>query len=178
MSPQSTAEAPAAVRTSFNLRTPLLMLAMVTAPVIALDQFTKLYVQAHMQLYENIPLVPNWLDITFTRNPGAAFSMFMNLPDGFRSAMLFGFAGIAIVVIFVLLAAGEQVTLTSVALALILAGAAGNLIDRAARGEVIDFVRAHYYAYNWPVFNVADSAISIGVALIVLSSLLSPRHPQ
>jgi signal peptidase II len=178
MSPQSTAEAPAAVRASFNLRTPLLMLAAVTAPVIALDQFTKLYVNAHMQLYENIPLVPNWLDLTYVRNPGAAFSMFTNLPDGFRSAMLFVFAAIAIVVIFVLLAAGEQATLTSVALALILAGAAGNLIDRAARGEVIDFVRAHYYSHNWPVFNVADSAVSIGVTLIVLSSLAAPRHPQ
>jgi len=59
-----------------------------------------------------------------------------------------------------------------------LAGAGGNLIDRATRGEVIDFVRAHYYSYNWPIFNVADSSISIGVTLILLSSFLSKPDPH
>ena len=75
-------------------------------------------------------------------------------------------------VLVVLIARSEQVSINSVAFALILAGATGNLIDRAPRGgRVIDFVRTHYYDLNYPVFNVADSAITIGVALIILTSL-------
>jgi signal peptidase II len=80
-------------------------------------------------------------------------------------------ASAAIVVLLVLIVRAERVSASSIAFALILGGAAGNLIDRAIRGRVIDFVRVHYYDLNYPVFNVADSAISIGVALIVLAAI-------
>jgi signal peptidase II len=79
----------------------------------------------------------------------------------------------------VLLAQTDKITLTSFALSLILAGAAGNLIDRAGRaGRVIDFIRVHYYDASYPIFNVADSAISVGVALIILSSLFGKKDVQ
>ena len=158
-------------------RNPLLIaLGLVTLPVLVLDQVTKLVVSSRMELFESIPIIPHWLDITYTRNSGAAFSMFTNLPGWFRGAFLAGLALVAIVVLMVLIARSDGVTLTTLAFALILAGASGNLIDRGLRGQVIDFVRVHYYEWNYPVFNVADSAITIGVALIVLSSLRSSKQ--
>lgn len=153
------------------------MLGTVTIPVVALDQWSKLYVRAHMQLYQNIVLIPNFLDLTYALNPGAAFSLFVNLPPKLRLGFLFALSAAAIVVILVLLARSPRPALGTVALALILAGAAGNLIDRAlGGGEVIDFVRLHYRSYSWPIFNVADSAISIGVALIFLSQFIAHRR--
>ena len=148
------------------------MIGAITIPIIVLDQATKLFVKAHMALYESIALVPNYLDITYTRNPGAAFSMLADAPPWVRRAFLLSMSCAAIIVLIVLIVRSERVTINSVAFALILAGATGNLIDRALRGGlVIDFVRAHYYDLNYPVFNVADSAISIGVTLIILAAL-------
>ncbi len=148
------------------------LLIFLTIPIVVLDQVSKFLVSSRMDLYESITLIPNYLDITFTRNPGAAFSMFATMPPWMRVGLLVTFIAIAIVVLIVLLFQCERIDLTSIAFALILAGAAGNLIDRLTRGfQVIDFIRAHYYDLNWPVFNVADSAISVGVALIVLSTL-------
>jgi len=149
----------------------LFLLGAITIPVILLDQATKLFVQGHMALYESIAIVPNYLDITYALNPGAAFSMLADAPAWVRKAFLLSMAIAAIIVLTVLIVKSERVSINSVAFALILGGAAGNLIDRAIRGRVIDFMRAHYYDLNYPVFNVADSAITIGVALIVLASL-------
>jgi signal peptidase II len=148
----------------------LFLLGAITIPVIVLDQVTKLLVQGHMALYESIALIPNYLDITYTLNPGAAFSMLSEAPPWVRIVFLLTMACAAIVVLLVLIVRAERVSMNSVAFALILGGATGNLIDRAIRGRVIDFMRAHYYDLNYPVFNVADSAITIGVALIVLAS--------
>jgi signal peptidase II len=153
-------------------RNPLLaMLGLVTLPILVLDQATKLFVSSHMDLFESIPVIPNWIDITYTRNAGAAFSMFTTLPGWFREAFLVSLSMVAIVVLLVLIARSDGYSLTTFAFALILAGAGGNLIDRGLRGQVIDFIRVHYYDWNYPIFNVADSAISIGVALIILSTL-------
>ena len=153
-------------------RSPLLaMLGLVSLPVLVLDQATKLFVSSHMDLFESIPVIPNWIDITYTRNAGAAFSMFTNLPGWFREGFLVTLSMAAIVVLLVLIARSEGFSLTTFAFALILAGASGNLIDRGLRGQVIDFIRVHYYDWNYPIFNVADSAITIGFALIILSTL-------
>ncbi len=151
----------------------LRLLLGITLPVLALDQLSKLYIASHFALHEDLVLIPNWLDITYTLNPGAAFSLFAGMPGWFRSSFLLLLAVGAIIVLIVLLVRDPRLSLTSVALALILAGAAGNLIDRLLRGPVLDFIFAHYYSYTWPVFNVADSAISIGVVLILIASLTS-----
>ena len=129
----SSARTLADMMASFSPRTLFLMLGLVTVPVLIIDQLSKRYVAAHMQLYENITLVPNWLDLTYALNPGAAFSMFTSLPEGFRHVMLFGFAGAAMTVLVVLIAFSEAPSLTPFALALILAGAGGNFIDRVTR---------------------------------------------
>jgi|SRR5271167_4930552 len=152
----------------------LLLLSAITIPIIVLDQATKLFVQAHMALYESIALIPNYLDITYTLNPGAAFSMLADAPAWVRLAFLLSMSTVMSIVLIVLLARSERLSIYSFAFALILGGAVGNLIDRALRGgRVIDFMRAHYYDLNYPIFNVADSAISIGVTLIILASFFS-----
>jgi signal peptidase II len=145
------------------------LIGAITIPIIVLDQLTKLFVQAHMALYESIAVIPNYLDITYALNPGAAFSMLAEAPPWVRKAFLLTMACGAIIVLAVMIFRSDRVSITSVAFAMILGGAAGNFIDRAVRGRVIDFVRAHYYDLNYPIFNVADSAISIGVALIFLT---------
>ena len=170
------AVAPLAAEPPVRTRRPLLLLlGLVTLPVLVLDQVSKLIVSSRMELFESIAIVPHWLDITYTRNSGAAFSMFTNLPGWFRGAFLAGLALAAIVVLIALLARSDRPTFTTVAFALILAGASGNLIDRGLRGQVVDFVRVHYYDWNYPIFNVADSSITIGVGLIILSSLLNQK---
>jgi len=146
------------------------VLGAITIPVILLDQATKLFVQAHMALYESIAIIPNYLDITYTLNPGAAFSMLADAPPWLRKMFLLSMACAAIIVLAVMIVRADRVSISSVAFALIMGGAIGNLIDRAIRGRVIDFMRAHYYDLNYPIFNVADSAISIGVALIILTA--------
>jgi signal peptidase II len=150
----------------------LFLLGAITIPIIVLDQLTKLFVQAHMALYQSIAIIPNYLDITYALNPGAAFSMLAEAPPWVREAFLLTMACGAIIVLAVMIVRSDRVSITSVAFAMILGGAAGNLIDRAIRGRVIDFVRAHYYDLNYPIFNVADSAISIGVALIILTAFI------
>jgi signal peptidase II len=153
----------------------LRLFTMVCLPVLVLDQLTKYYIRSHLALYQSIPVIPGWFDITFTLNPGAAFSMFVNAPAWFRSAFLFALSGIAIAVLTILLIRDSELTLTNFALALILAGAAGNLIDRIRFGRVVDFIDWHYYGHHYPIFNMADSAISIGVVLIIASSIFAPR---
>ncbi len=155
------------------------MLVTVSAPVLILDQASKLYVASHLRLYQSIPVVPHLLDLTYTLNPGAAFSLFANLPGQVRAGFLFTITVIAIVVLVVLLGQARELSWRSVGFALILGGALGNLIDRILRGRVTDFIHLHYYDWNYPVFNLADSAITIGVAILLIEALGTgdrPRH--
>jgi signal peptidase II len=149
------------------------MLGLVALPVFVLDQLVKLYIVRHLQLFAQIDVVPHWLAITYTLNSGAAFSLFATLPPALRGLMLDGLAAAAVVVLGVLLARGARPPVISAAFALIMGGAAGNLLDRAVRGRVVDFIYVHYYSWSYPVFNIADSAITIGVAIILIHSVFS-----
>lgn len=149
------------------------MLGLVALPVFVLDQLAKLYIVRHLNLFAQIELVPHWLAITYTLNPGAAFSLFATLAPKMRNLLLDGLAAAAVVVLGVLLARGSRPAAISVAFALIMGGAAGNLFDRVVRGRVIDFIYVHYYAWSYPVFNLADSAITVGVAIILIHSVFS-----
>lgn len=157
----------------WNPRRLLVMALGVALPVFVLDQLSKLCITHYLRPFQQIVLFPHLLAITYTRNPGAAFSLFANLAPIVRNLALGGLAGIAVVILGVLLARGERPAIISVAFALIMGGAAGNLLDRAVRGRVVDFIYVHYYAWNYPVFNVADSAITIGVAIIIIHSLFA-----
>jgi signal peptidase II len=143
---------------------------LITLPVLVLDQLSKFWIRNYLAERSDIVLIPNWLDITYTLNPGAAFSLLANAPAWLRQSFLVALSAIAIVVLVIMLARDPQSRLVSAALALILAGAIGNLIDRVWRGRVTDFILMHYYSHNYPVFNVADSAITIGVMLLLISS--------
>jgi signal peptidase II len=144
----------------------------VTAIVIAIDQVTKLVVVRHVALYSSIKVLPV-LDISLRYNKGAAFS-FLEDASGwqrwFFTALALGVAG-AIVIWMRRLQSGKE-WLLSLSLALILAGALGNVIDRLRLGQVIDFIVAHWQRAEFPAFNVADSSITIGAALLLLDALL------
>jgi len=154
----------------------LAMGGMITLPVLTLDQLSKLYVSSHFQMFETYTLIPGWLDCTYTLNPGAAFSLFANMPAIFREAFFIGLSAAAVVVMTVLIALRSTATSTAFACALVLAGTIGNLIDRVARGRVIDFIYFHHQAFRYPVFNLADAAITTGVALLLLFSWLHERN--
>jgi signal peptidase II len=126
-----------------------------------------------------IPVVPHVLRITHWTNDGAAFSLFANSasPDAVRWVLI-GFSLLAALVVLVLMVRlGDRVTLTTFALALIFAGALGNVYDRIAYGSVVDFIEVHIFSYHWPDFNVADSSIVTGACLLLLDSLLTKTGP-
>ena len=147
------------------------MLLLVTAPVLALDQLSKLYISLHFRLYQTVPIVTNWLDVTYTLNPGAAFSLFATMPAAFRGVFFVVLSIVAIIVLVTLLARHSTPLSSGLAFGLILGGTIGNLIDRLARGKVIDFIYFHHNSFSYPVFNIADSAITVGVAIILIFSL-------
>jgi signal peptidase II len=151
------------------------MLGSITVPVVGLDQLTKLYIASHFSLYGTRAIIPNWLDLTYTLNPGAAFSLFATMPAAVREVLFLVLSGTAVIVLLVLLARRSASTASQVGFALILGGTVGNLIDRIIRGQVVDFIYFHHDSFNYPVFNVADSAITIGVATVLLASYLSAR---
>jgi len=148
----------------------------VTAAVIGLDQFTKLLVVHHVKLYSSIHVLPV-LDISLRYNKGAAFS-FLEGASGWQRWFFTVMAlavGITIVVWMRRLKGAAQ-WLLSLSLALILAGALGNMIDRLRIGHVIDFVVAHWHRAEFPAFNVADSSITVGAALLLLDAFLDGRR--
>ncbi|MDO9215390.1 MAG: signal peptidase II [Methylococcales bacterium] len=136
---------------------------------LVLDQASKLLVDSTMQLYQSIPLLP-FFKLTYVHNTGAAFS-FLSEAGGWQRWFFAGLALVISVVIAVWLSRLEKhETLLAVALSLILGGAVGNLIDRLAYGYVIDFLDVYYGTWHWPAFNIADSAITLGVVLMLLES--------
>lgn len=165
------AEAAPSAREPWNLRRLCAMLLGVALPVFALDQLSKILIARHLRPFERIDLIPHLLAITYTQNPGAAFSLFASMAPTARNLVLGGLAAGAVVILGVLLVRGVRPAIISVAFALIMSGAAGNLVDRILRGRVVDFIYVHYYAWSYPVFNLADSAITIGVAIILVHSL-------
>ncbi|MGB6563088.1 MAG: signal peptidase II [Candidatus Binataceae bacterium] len=173
VAPQAPVPSAGDVSTTTDWRRFGTMLSFVALPVFVLDQLVKLYIVRHFKLFEQIDVVPHWLAITYTLNSGAAFSLFATLAPAVRETMLDGLAAAAVVVLGVLLARGARPPIVSAAFALIMGSAAGNLFDRVMRGRVVDFIYVHYYAWSYPVFNIADSAITIGVAIILLHSMFS-----
>ena len=130
-------------------------------------------------MYTHIQIIPGFFRLTHTENTGAAFSLFADSPSHWKTAMLIGFSFVAMVIVSVLLwRQSRALTVTGIALSLILGGAVGNLWDRIASGRVVDFLLFYIQQYQWPVFNLADSAIVIGAALLVIEILWARPHTQ
>jgi len=153
------------------------LLLIVSAVLLVLDQATKLYIDSCFALYESVPVFENFFHITYVRNKGAAFGIFAD------SAVRIPFfisvsTAAAIGILWYYRRLREGQSLLRWALALIFSGAVGNLIDRIRFGEVIDFLDVHWYQYHWPAFNIADSAITVGVGLLLLDLWFEERRKK
>lgn len=136
------------------------------AVIVAFDQLTKFIVDRWMPLHHSIPIIDGFFNLTYVRNTGAAFGIFAGSAEIFRRPFLIAvsiFASGFIVVMLRRLPEKEKGLTT--ALAFILGGAVGNLIDRVVYGEVIDFLDCYWSNYHWPAFNLADSFITVGVSI-------------
>lgn len=150
----------------------------VAGAVVALDQFAKVLVLERLALGVPVALVDDLLSFTLVMNPGLAFGLLGSVPRTWRwvvaALSLVALAVLARVALRVLPAGGW---VGQLAIGFIFGGAVGNLIDRARFGAVVDFVDVHWRDWHWPAFNVADSAITVGVALLALQ-LISDRTPS
>jgi signal peptidase II len=152
-------------------------LLLISAALIFLDRLTKTAVTDRIPIGGAIPVIPGFLRITHWTNEGAAFSLFADSASpGTVRWVLIGFSLLAaVVVLLALIRLGSQFNLTTIALALVLAGALGNVHDRIVYGSVVDFIEVHIFGYHWPDFNVADSSIVTGACLLLLDSLRSKK---
>ena len=142
---------------------------------LCLDQGSKWLVSTGMSLHQSIELLPNFFHLTYLRNPGAAFGILAN--HAFRLPFFISISILASLGILWYLWKQQGGSLRQqLALGLILSGALGNLIDRIRYGEVVDFLDVHWYHHHWPAFNVADSAICVGVGLLLLDSWFEERR--
>jgi signal peptidase II len=144
-----------------------------SAIVIVLDQLTKSWVTSAFQLGDSLTIT-GFFNLVLAYNTGAAFS-FLAGAGGWQRIFFVAIAVIASTVIVYLLRKPQNHSLLSAALALILGGAIGNVIDRIRLGHVVDFIQVHAAGYYWPAFNIADSAISIGAALLIWDGFRKPR---
>lgn len=143
--------------------------------VVVLDQVSKAMVMGNFAMFELRPVIPGLFNLTYLTNTGAAFGMLAGAPTIWRQVF---FVGVALVAIGVLAFSYKQFCrqgrLFAHAIGLIAGGALGNLIDRLRFGAVVDFLDFYLGSHHWPAFNVADSAITIGVGLFILGSILHP----
>jgi signal peptidase II len=147
--------------------------------VIVLDQLTKALVLARMELHQSIHVVDGFFALTYVRNTGAAFGILAGRLAEYRVPFLLMISVLALGVLlwFVRTIPAER-RLVIVACGAVLGGAIGNMIDRAAYGEVIDFLDVYVGTYHWPAFNVADAAITCGVVVLCLDALRGEPAPE
>lgn len=140
--------------------------------VVALDQASKLWIVGHFSLYETLPLIPGLFNLTYLTNTGAAFGMLAGEQALWRQLFFVGVGVVALGAITYLYRRLRGASVWyGIALALIAGGAIGNLIDRLRLGSVIDFLDFYIRGHHWPAFNIADSAITVGVAIFLIMNL-------
>jgi len=155
------------------------LLALVSTITVLLDQATKLQIMQSMRLHESIPVVPDFFSITYIRNPGAAFGLLASSSNGFRLAF-FGLTSLFALILLgtILYRLRPDDWGGQLSVAAIFGGAIGNLLDRVRFGEVIDFLDVYVGNYHWPAFNVADTAISVGVCFLAFHLAFDKPEPQ
>ena len=145
--------------------------------IVVLDQITKFFVRANVPLYSTVTVIPGFMNITHVLNTGAAFGILNTSEFPFKTVVIAVIATAALIGVGMYAASlGHHQLLARVGLALILGGAAGNLIDRITTGSVVDFVDVYWETYHFWAFNVADSAISVGVTVMILDMLGAGTH--
>ena len=147
------------------------------AVIVLLDQVTKAIVRRTLPLHESVSVIPGVVDFTHIRNTGAAFGFLNGVDFPFKTVVIAIVATAALIgVAWYASGLAHHQTLARVGLALIIGGAAGNLIDRVIAGSVVDFVDVYWRSYHFWAFNVADSAISVGVAIMILDMIGVNKH--
>ncbi len=147
--------------------------------IVALDRLTKWTIAHRLSLHGSITVIPGFFRIIHTENPGAAFGIFADSPAPWKVAMLIAFSIVALVIVSTLLwKSSHTLTSTGIGLSLILGGAIGNLWDRIVSRHVVDFLLFYVGRYQWPAFNVADSAIVVGACLLVFEIVLAKAPSQ
>jgi len=146
--------------------------------VLFLDQWTKGYITRTMEVHQSRSVVEDVFDLTYVRNTGAAFGLFASVDSSIKAILLNSVAVVVFLIVsaYALRSSHKSVRL-QVGLALILGGAVGNLMDRVRFGYVVDFLDFAVSGHHWPAFNVADSAICIGVGLLFLDMLRNEEEP-
>ena len=153
-------------------------LLMVSGSVIVLDQISKMIILRSMPLYETIPVIPGFFNITHIHNPGGAFGFMAGQGPEVRSLLFLAMSSLAaVVIVFFYLRTPAAFSWLSTALLLIFGGAIGNMIDRFRFREVVDFLDFYAGGYHWPAFNMADSGITVGMAILVYH-LLFDKMPE
>ena len=140
--------------------------------VVVLDQLSKLWIVGNFSLYESLTIIPGLFSLTYLTNTGAAFGILAGQPALWRQVFFVGVGLVALVVIcFMYRRLRNDSTWYEVALAFIAGGAIGNLVDRVRLGSVVDFLDVYVGTHHWPAFNVADSAITVGVAIFLVMNI-------
>lgn len=150
----------------FPLITMVLML-------VVIDQLTKFYIDSNFVLYQSLEVISGYFNITYIRNSGVAFGILSSF-KGIVSQIIFIFISLIAISAIIIIYRGtdDKMIFSRISLSLILSGAIGNMIDRIFRGgEVIDFFDFHWKSYHWPAFNIADSCITIGVILLMITMI-------
>ncbi len=147
--------------------------------VVVLDQLTKVWTVKSFALYESVEIIPGFFNLTYLTNKGAAFGFLAGVDAAWRHYFFLILATIALVLLLVAwFRMRRDHRFYGPALALIAGGAIGNVIDRVRLGAVVDFLDFYVAGHHWPAFNVADSAITIGVALFLLTNILEERQKK
>ena len=151
-----------------------------TVAVVVLDHATKWLVRTQLGADRAIEIVPGYLRIAYVGNTGVAFGLFRDLESPWKPYVLaaMAVAAVAFILVYSVRTPGNRLLL-QVALAVTMGGIIGNFIDRVARGFVVDFIEFHIEdTFHWPTFNVADSAISVGIAMLLLDTLKNPERGE
>jgi len=144
--------------------------------ILGLDQYTKYRVEQNIPLHYTIKVVDGFFNLTHLRNTGGAFGILGGERRGIGQVFFVSVSLIAIgIILYLFHRLQEHERTLSLSLSLILSGAVGNLIDRVRYGEVVDFLDFHLFSHHWPAFNVADSAITIGIGLMILDLLFHDK---
>jgi len=161
-----------------GLRNKNILFLAIAVAVVLLDQATKAWIVSELRLHETFAVIAGLFNITHIRNPGAAFGFLATAPPLFRHTffIVVTVAAILLILHYIRIGRVESLSMAS-ALGLILAGAVGNLIDRVRFGEVVDFLDVHIAGHHWPAFNVADSAITVGAAILIVVLLRKRTAP-
>lgn len=154
-------------------------LTLIAGAIIILDQITKALILKQLPLFTIVPVIPGFFNITHIQNPGGAFGFMANQGPGLRSILFLFVSAIAIGVIFFFYkTTPSREKWLATGLSLIFGGAIGNLIDRIRFGQVVDFLDFYIRDLHWPSFNIADSAITIGITIFIIQMLFKDKNKQ